>query len=169
MNLNFKFVNQLTCYVLLIFLSPQVLSNEQTEVDKLFTLGMTQSKNNNWLEAKDAFESLLQLNENLHRARVELATVYMHLNEHDLAVTQFDKVLSIKDLPENVRKNILNLKIQALTELNQILASGINKHENKDTFKGSAEVGLGYDDNVRFSFGDYFLEDDPYYDSYYIE
>lgn len=169
MNLNFKFINQLTCYVLLIFLTPQVLSNEQTEVDKLFTLGMTQSKSNNWLEAKDTFESLLQLNENLHRARVELATVYMHLNEHHLAITQFDKVLSLTDLPENVRKNILNLKIQALTELNQKLAAQVNKKDNNSTFIGSAEIGLGYDDNVRFSFGDYFLEDDPYYDSYYVE
>ena len=74
-------------------------------------------------EAKSAFESLLQLNENLHRARGELAIVYMHLNEYDLAINQFDKVLSLTELPENVRKNILNLKVQALTELNQILSS----------------------------------------------
>ena len=104
MNLNFKFINKLACCVLLMFLTPQVHSNEESEKDRLFSLGMDQSKNNNWLEAKSAFESLLQLNENLHRARVELAIAYMHLNEYALAIKQFDTVLSVTELPENVHE-----------------------------------------------------------------
>ena len=132
MNLNFKFINQLACCVLLMFLTPQVHSNEESEIDRLFSLGMDQSKNNNWLEAKSAFESLLQLNENLHRARVELAIAYMHLNEYELAIKQFDTVLSVTELPENVRKNIINLKIDALTSLNQKLASKEYKDKNQN-------------------------------------
>jgi len=170
MNLSFKFINYFI-YVLLLLFTAQVYAKESAEVDKLFTKGMTQSKNSHWLEAKKSFELLLKFNKQLHRARVELAIVYMHLNQHDLAIIEFDKVLSINGLPSNVHSNILNLKIQSLTELNEALVKklNLNPDRNKSAFQGHAEVAFGYDDNVRFTFGDYFLEDDPYYDSYFIE
>lgn len=170
MSLNFKVVNQLT-YGLLLLLTSHTFANNPSEVDKLFTKGMTESKKNNWIEAKYAFESLLKLNDKLHRVRVELAIVYMHLNELNLAIVELNKVLDISELPDNVRANISNLKIEALIELNKKLVEKIesNSVNNRNTFKGNAEVAFGYDDNVRFSFGDYFLEDDPYYDSYFIQ
>jgi len=170
MNLSFKYINYLT-YVLLLLITTQTFANESSEVDKLFTKGMAQSKNSHWLEAKKSFELLLKINEKLHRARVELAIVYMHLNQHDLAIIELDKVLSVNGLPTNVHSNILNLKIQSLTEVNEALVKklNLNPDRNKSAFQGHAEVAFGYDDNVRFSFGDYFLEDDPYYDSYIIE
>jgi len=171
MNLNFKAINQFVCCTFLLLLATQVLSDEKSEVDKLFSKGMAQSQNGNWIDAKSSFELLLKLNDQLHRARVELAIVYLNLKDHELAIGQFDKVLSISDLPDNVRTNISDLKMQALTALNKKLVKQIeqNTANIKNSFKGNAEVAFGYDDNVRFSFGDYFLEDDPYYDSYIIE
>ncbi|SFD58613.1 tetratricopeptide repeat protein [Pseudoalteromonas denitrificans] len=170
MNLNF---NQLYLYLFLVSIT--FLSSAEQEhdkiIDELFSQAMNEVENKQWHKAEKTFEQLLSKNNQLHRARVELANVYIALNKNDNAITELDKVLSIDSLPENVRQNIENLKHQAIK--NKLAHSSDKEADTKldkgHSFDGNVEFAIGYDDNVRFSFGDYFLEDDPYYDSDTIE
>ncbi len=132
--------------------------------EQLFSEAMTYIEAKQWQKAQNVLQVLLSHNNQLHRARVELAQVYLNQNKHQLAINELNQVLEINTLPVNVRQNLEHVKAQAEHAL---LSEKSQKTEN--SFNGYVDIATGYDSNVLFSFGDYFIEDDPYYDSFFVE
>jgi hypothetical protein len=151
----------------------------QTLNDKLFVEAMKHVENQQWLKAEGILEFQLTQNEDWHRARVELALVYTKQGKHTDAISQLDKVLAIENLPLTVRTNLEKVRqdiVQTKHQLEQQSTSVTKKKHINELEKPGVhsvnsylEVALGYDDNVRFSSGDYFLNDDPYLDGTFIE
>jgi len=131
-----------------------------------FDKAMQYVEQGQWFKAETLLSYQLEQKPDHHRARLELAMVLMQTQDYDEAKKHLSTLLQVKQLPENVRFNIdvmlnqINDKQQA-----QLIADTQPKHD----WNFGIDVALGYDSNVRFSFGDYFLEDDPYADGTYLQ
>ncbi|MDG1753159.1 MAG: hypothetical protein P8I03_16095 [Thalassotalea sp.] len=134
-------------------------------VEQEFSAAMNHVKNEEWPQARNLLEQVLQNKRDLHRARVELALVYIRLGQKNLAKNQLKQVLDTDGLPPNVVANIRRIYQQLLEECLQQPETVNTEH----IFNGYASFAMGADSNVRFSSGDYFLEDDPLLDGIFIE
>ena len=153
-----RLCNALWVALMLLYSSCSVA---QTSGNKAFIDAMALVENGEWRAAKIALKAQLKENPNFHRARVELALVYIQINQIDQAREEFDYVLSQPNIPPNVRSNIEHMRAQ----LDSITVTKTPTH----SFESSLSFALGYDDNVRFSGDDYFLDEDPYRDGIFVE
>jgi|GEM_PF-3872894 len=170
---------------LLIVMSWPVRS--QTLDDKLFVEAMHYVEKRQWQKAEAILEFQLKQNPGWHRARIELAQVYRQQSKWQQAIEQLDSVLNIANLPPPVRANLQQLKSDILTsiktanapgkapettqpngELNASPSSNTPIQPKRHTLSSYVELSYGYDDNVRFSSGDYFLNDDPLMDGFFF-
>lgn len=150
---------------ILLLINHAVLANENPL--SAFDAAMAHVEQGQWQQAQGLLSYQLELKPTHHRARLELAMVLMQLNEYEQAGSHLSYLLTVNELPDGVRFNI---------ELMQQQISNVKANTKRPSLKQTAHdwsfgVGLatGDDSNVRFSFGDYFLEDDPYTDGTYIE
>lgn len=143
------------------FLLP-CFANAQSETKSVFEQAMYHIERGEWAEAETLLSYQLSQTPTQHRVRLELALTQMQLAKLTEAKTHLLALQQVSNLPDNVRFNI------------DFLLNEINQQQSKEQVKPVHEWGLvgsiasGYDDNVRFSFGDYFLDDDPYLDSFYF-
>ena len=146
----------------------------QTLDDPLFASAMAHVEKGEWQQAEGLLKHQLSQNPDLHRARIELALVYVHLQQISLARLHFDKLLKVEALPDNVRRNIQQLRAQLDEPEPEVVPTGLQAESEQGASAGHQvqsylQVGWGYDSNVRFSSGDYFLEDDPFLDGVFVE
>lgn len=164
-----------------IFISALLFSahtRAQTYEDPLFAAAMQHVDKQEWQKAEALLEFQLSQNNDLHRARVELALVYAKQSKFELARKNLDQVLAVKELPDNVRTNIYRIR-QRLAQDNasttlEVTAAPADKAvdipaETGHKLKSYAEVAIGHDDNVRFSSDDYFVQDNPFQDGVFIQ
>lgn len=85
-----------------------LLATEPQDPQLHFIRGMALSSLGRQREAADEFRWMLVRDPSLLRPRLELGRVQMRLGQYDSARYNFEQVLA-NDLPEEVRKNILNL------------------------------------------------------------
>lgn len=150
----------------------------QTHEDPMFAAAMAYVDKKNWPKAEALLEFQLSQNASLHRARVELALVYAHQEKIQAALKNLDQVLTVEQLPENVRANVYRLR-QRLSEQKktpderteplELVASVTKENDTGHQVKTHLEVAVGFDDNVRFSSYDYFLQDNPFQDGVFID
>lgn len=138
----------------------------KTDVASAFEKAMQHVELGQWHQAQALLNYQLELSPSHHRARLELAMVLMQLEQYEQANGHLSSLLQVQNLPEGVKFNIELMQQQILATLSSQQKAEQN---NKHTFSTSVGLAAGYDSNVRFSFGDYFLEDDPYTDGTYIE
>ena len=143
---------------ILMLMHTTASANEQTL--SAFDKAMQHVELGQWQQAQTLLDYKLELKPAHHRARLELAMVQMQLGQYEQADANLTHLLSVDELPEGVRFNIELMQQQIAAMTSEKTTSETDRHQWAFT------VGLaaGYDSNVRFSFGDYFLEDDPYTD-----
>ena len=102
-----------------------------------FAFGMTALESGHLDQAVFAFERVLMMEPNNHRARLELARTHYFLGDYVSAKTEFNTVKQTQT-PENVQKNI------------ERFLTLIAERELKSRHSFSSEIGLniGYDSNV---------------------
>lgn len=132
-----------------------------------FDQAMQHAEKEEWAEAKTLLEYHLLVSPEHHRAKLELAMVYIRLEMFDKAHTQLTSLLSVEQLPANVKYNIELTLEQVNDELARLSSSASPDNPSKWAFE--SDLSYGHDSNVRFNFGDYFLEDDPYTAGAYIK
>ena len=162
-------------------------SQAQTLDDPAFAAAMGHIEKGEWRQAEGVLLYMLSVNDKLHRARLELAIVYTQVNETEKALLHFDTLLNEDNIPKNVKQNILQLRSQidipqerhtqdnssprlssndAAIETQQTLSAAAQQRSHR--VNGHVQASIGYDDNVRFTSGDYFLEEDPYIEGVFI-
>lgn len=147
--------------LLLLALCPtKALAQSHSPFDK----AMQHIEQGQWQQASTLLHYQLELNPEHHRARLELAMVLLQLQQYQAAKQHLTDLLAVSKLPENVKFNI-NVMLTQLAQKTAQLEPVISNHD----WQLNIAVESGYDSNVRFSFGDYFLEDDPYVDGTYFE
>lgn len=131
-----------------------------------FDKAMQHVEKGEWQQAQSLLNYQLDLAPEHHRARLELAMVMMQLENYQQANDHLVHLLGVKGLPEGVKFNIELMQKQ----ISNKLSPSETKPNDKSGHNWAMTLGVaaGYDSNVRFSFGDYFLEDDPYSDGTYI-
>lgn len=156
----FKFA---IAHLLLAQIINPCFASEKNQRLSAFEQAMLHNERGEWLEAETLLSYQLSQNPMQHRVRLELALTQMQLGKFDVAKEHLLSLKQVTELPENVRFNIdimLN-EINAKSQLAEVEPS-------KSQWGLIGTLATGYDDNVRFSFGDYFLDDDPYLDSFYF-
>ncbi|WP_372769476.1 hypothetical protein [Pseudoalteromonas sp.] len=137
-------------------------ADEQRLAKTVFEQAMEHIEHGQWAAAETLLSYQLSQTPEQHRVRLELALTQMQLAKYSDAKTHLLALQKISELPDNVRFNI------------DLLLNEINQRQQTEQFSVIQQWGLigslamGYDDNVRFSFGDYFLDDDPFLDSFYF-
>lgn len=152
----------------------------QTLDDKLFVEAMRHIEDRQWAKAEAILEFQLEQNESWHRARVELAVVYAKQGKTKLALSEIDRVLNLDSLPQAVRNNVESVRqevVNASTAPPPLTNAGLQvktsenilNTEPEHKVESSLEFSFGYDDNVQFSSGEYFFNDDPFLDGVFLE
>lgn len=160
---NFNMNPAIFLLLLMSLLSSKVL-NAQTREDSEFMRAMEQVRLEHWQQAQSMLEKQLRENPGWLRARVELAKVYAQQNKFQLALDSLSIVLAEEGLPQTVKDNLLQL--QQEVEQKKALESRVTAHSGPThQLEYGLELGWGFDDNVAFTSGDYFLLDDPFLDS----
>ncbi len=164
---------QLFC-LWIISLFPASDTIAQTMDNPNFAAAMAEVEQGQWQKAQALLNGLITQNPSLHRARLELGLVYIRLGKPKKAKYHFLTLLNETNVPEVVKHNILQL----LPEIDaQIVGTTKNNTDEvadkqpaqEHMYDGSFQLGLGYDDNVRHSSADYFLEDDPFSVGLFLE
>lgn len=132
-----------------------------------FDQAMLHAEKKEWTEAKTLLEYHLLVSPEHHRAKLELAMVYIQLKMFEKAQTQLSSLLTVEQLPTNVKYNIELTLEQVHDELSRLSEASVTESSSQWTFE--TDLSYGHDSNVRFNFGDYFLEDDPYTAGAYIK
>lgn len=156
---------------------PFIGVQSQTMSNPTFADAMAHIEKGQWLQAEKLLTSLLTQHPNLHRARLELGLTYIQLKKLEQAKQQFEKLLASPDVPDNVKQNIRQMMVENIDNENRNSSSSFNNAPSTTTehqkttsaptsnkphqIEGSVQLSVGYDDNVRYSASDYFLEDDP--------
>lgn len=135
-----------------------------TEQISAFDKAMQYVEKGQWQSAETLLSFELENSPHQHRARLELALVQMQLQKLDEAKTNLMMLTKVNDLPKNVRYNIDLL----LSEMSQTDVETDEKVVTGSSWSAQLSLAAGYDDNVRFSFGDYYLDDDPYLQGFLI-
>lgn len=137
-----------------------------------FDKAMQYIEQGKWIQAETLLEYQLEVSPTHHRARLELAMVSMQLQQYKAAKNNLQTLLKVKELPENVKFNIDVMLTEVESKLPQKTTEPVEVYveptQSDSDWTVSMDFAAGYDSNVRFSFGDYFLEDDPYSDGTYI-
>lgn len=141
-----------------------------------FDKAMQYIEQGKWIQAETLLQYQLEVLPEHHRARLELAMVSMQLQQYQQAKVNLEMLLTVQELPENVKFNIDVMLEQVASKLipehkvepTEAYAEVDYSFEPESDWTVSLDFAGGYDSNVRFSFGDYFLEDDPYVDGTYI-
>lgn len=149
--------------IALMLLCLTLPSFAQTSDNQTFKEAMRFVENGEWKAAQSILTAQLAQNPNFHRARVELALVYIQLDNIEQARDEFDYVLAQSDIPPNVRANIQHMREQ-LSDFEQPLTD-----KPAHSVESAVSFAVGFDDNVRFSADDYFLDEDPYRDGIFVE
>lgn len=158
-------LNLLCFFVLLIScLLPSNNVIGQTRDDLSFALSMEQVELGNWQKAQQMLEQQLTENPSWLRARVELAKVYAHQGKYRSALESLSIVLADGSLPKTVRDNLHDLQ-QELLQKSAAEPGSVENRSASHQFTPAIALGWGFDDNVAFTSGDYFLLDDPLLDS----
>lgn len=137
-------------------------ANNKNDNIRAFDQAMQHVERGEWVAAEALLNYQLSQSPEQHRVRLELALTQMQLTKYSEAKSHLLALTQMSELPDNVRFNI------------ELLLNEINKKQQQVAPTSAHQWGLvgslatGYDDNVRFSFGDYFLDDDPYLDSFYF-
>ena len=148
--------------LLLMYFNPRA----QAADNSAFERAMQHIQQGNWVAAEALLEYQLAQKPLQHRVRLELAMVKMQLNELEQAREHLQTLSMVKRLPANVQFNI-GMMLKQVDEME--LSQNANDKNKVHAWRFNLTYALGYDDNVRYSFGDYYLEDDPYVDGFYIE
>lgn len=143
-----------------------------------FDKAMQYVEQGKWLQAETLLQYQLEIAPSHHRARLELAMVSMQMEQYSQAKENLLTLLEVKELPENVKFNIdvmleqVSAKrpsaVTLKTKDSEELAPATSSTSPNQNWSASVDFAAGYDSNVRFNFGDYFLEEDPYTDGTYI-
>ncbi|MBE1300292.1 MAG: hypothetical protein GJ680_10360 [Alteromonadaceae bacterium] len=141
-----------------------------------FAEAMQQIESGKWQEAESILKAILVENSQQHRARLELGLVYIQLGKRDAALQAFQIILNEPSVPENVKQNVRQIIHETqpvLAEETTLGTSTTVTHLSSETpqkhkFSGAISFSSGYDDNVRYSSSDYFLEDDPQLDGIFL-
>lgn len=151
----------------------------QTMDNRAFAAALAHINQEEWPQAEGLLKFLLSENPAMHRARLELAMVYVQMAQHQKAKAQFETLLSINEVPapvkHNIRQQLLQLSkppgkdTQQAKPLNADANGNANRGASSHKTNGSVQLSVGYDDNVRFSSADYFLEEDPLLDGLFLE
>lgn len=160
--------------ILLVFAQ---ISEAQTLQDPAFANAMKYVKAKQWSKAETLLKSMLAQNPELHRARLELGLVYRQLNNPELSNAEFATLLAHPAVPERVKQNIRQMLEQNTQGPQTSHVDTSNSHSvdghgtelARHQFNASLQLSLGYDDNVRYSAADYFLEDDPFLNGVFLE
>lgn len=180
-NPNGRYLIWLThCLIMTMLLStftPASKSQAQTLENPDFAAAMQQITNQNWQQAEALLTAILQQNPARHRARLELGRVFIKLGKTEQAKSQFNTVLKHPTVPDRVKQNIKQLlqqipvataKHMATQEL-EISTPQNQASSEKHRFNAVFQFSLGYDDNVRYSAADYFIEDDPFLNGVFVD
>ena len=159
--------------ILLFTFSPS--GHSQTAQDPKFTLAMQYVGAGNWQKAEDLFKAILADNPQQHRSRLELGLVYAKLNKHQQARNEFQTLLAHPAVPDKVKDNIRRL-LQQLPDSSSHSPANIDvtspnneQSSSPHQFSGNLQLSIGYDDNVRYSAADYFMEDDPFLNGVFLD
>ena len=154
-------------------------SHAQTMDNRMFAAAMAHIEIKEWPQAEGLLKFLLSENPQMHRARLELGLVYLKMGNTEKAHQQFEVLLSKTDVPENVKQNIRQMMSQSAAASQPEIAKSANipatdaEPETNQSYEhlvqGSLQLSVGYDDNVRYSSADYFLEEDPFLDGVFLE
>ncbi len=117
----FKAVTQFALIVSAFNLTAMTgVSAADTDIaQKMFDQAMEKRDTGDTFTAIQLFESLLQQQPQLNRARLELAVAYHQANLYQNAMREFKLVLDNPDTPENVRLSILAYMGQINSDLNR--------------------------------------------------
>ncbi|BDX04886.1 hypothetical protein [Planctobacterium marinum] len=159
----------------------------QTADNPVFAAALAHIEKEELQQAEGLLKYMLADAPDMHRARLELGLIYLKLQKTQQAQAQFEILLNHPDVPEAVKQNINRLMANknianqkaveppspntSDTHPTPAITTAIitkNKH-NKHHFSGELQLSAGYDDNVRFSSADYFIEDDPFLDGLFLE
>lgn len=141
-----------------------------------FAEAMKQIESGQWQQAELTLKAILAKNNQQHRARLELGLVYIQLGKREQALSAFNIILNEPTVPENVKQNIHQIILETQADLPQSTAAeaspmetvSISESSVKHRFSGAISLSSGYDDNVRYSSSDYFLEDEPQLDGIFL-
>lgn len=122
------------------------LARADTDMDQYFAYASLARQLRHFEEAAWALESMLSLNPNLPRVKLELGLTYIELGRHDDARILFQEVLD-SDPPDTVKNNVGNV-LAALDErtrthrLNGAVILGVNLDTNANAAPGSGSVSV---------------------------
>ncbi len=112
------------------------LLEKPNDLDAAFRYASIQSDLGDYEAAIGALERMLYYNPDLPRVKLELGVLYFHLHSYEMARSYFNAVLAYKDLPEDVRAEVItyNEAVDRVLSTNQFSAFG--------------QVGLRYQSNA---------------------
>lgn len=106
------------------------------DLDAAFRYASLQSDLGDYEAAIGALERMLYYQPDLPRVKLELGILYFHLRSYAMARSYFDAVLSYKDLPDDVRAEVLTY----LSAVDRALAT--------NQFSAFGQVGVRYQSNA---------------------
>ena len=98
----------------------EVHADEAYDAEILFSKAMQERREGNYQSSIDLFQSILNTQQNLHRARLELAVAYFYSEQHDKAIEEAEIVLDAPDTPPNVRVAVLTFISQVKSGAAQV-------------------------------------------------
>lgn len=138
----------------LLIIPIEINAQETSQVKQRFNLALKEISNHNYHSAKGILLDLLAINPTLHRARAELVIVQIHLNEIKLAQSNIALLLSLKTLPNNVKRKLYKLKSTA--DKKQASQNSSTKH----MLSGNVIASMGHDNNLKYgSINDLLIDD----------
>ncbi len=115
-------------------------NGNKEDVGKLFKEGLYQREQGHLHTAIEAFQTVLSLQPELDRVRLELAVAYYKALDYEAAREQAEAVLSKPDIPDNVRLSVLAFLAQLKRDQDAAVKS--------KTWERSLSIGLMHDSNV---------------------
>lgn len=123
--------------------SAMAKDSSTAQVQQRLTAAKMESKKGNLNTAKGMLLDLLDAQPNSLRTKAELAMVYYRLEQWQQAQDILKPLLSIKNLPPNVRRNLSRLQ-QSVNKKLGVTAQTQEKHK----IRGVVQVSLGHDSNM---------------------
>lgn len=115
-------------------------NGNKEDVDKLFKEGLYQREQGQLFAAIEAFQTVLSLQPELDRVRLELAAAYYKALDYEAAKEHAEAVLRKPDIPDNVRLSVLAFLAQ--------LKSDQEASSKRKVWEQTLSVGLMHDSNV---------------------
>lgn len=125
------------------------LASVAIEADEQFSRALASRDRGLSFEAIKGFQAVLAQRPDSDRARAELAVAYLDAGLYEQALSIVNHLLERPGLPQVVRVNLELLK-------NKVGATKVAAFEGRKTWRNSASLRVGYDDNINLSSDEYF-------------